>query len=193
MEHIIGKDRFQSYSFTLEERIAADNPVRVIDAFVEVLPLEKMGFTKVKPQPTGRPSYQPGHLLKLYLYGYYNRIRSSRRLEAECVRNIELHWLIQGLTPAYHTIADFRKQHPEALRAVFKSFVSFLKGVDLLDGDYIAIDDTKFRAVNSKKNNYTQAKIDRHLAYIDAKTSEYLQALEQQDEEDNKANISKKK
>lgn len=193
MEHIIGQDRFQAFSTTLEERIAADNPVRVVDAFVEILPLEKMGFTKVKPQATGRPSYEPKHLLKLYLYGYYNRIRSSRRLAAECVRNIELHWLIQGLTPAYHTIADFRKQHPEALRVVFKSFVSFLKGVDLLDGDYVAIDGTKFRAVNSKKNNYTQAKVDRHLAYIDAKTSEYLQVLEEQDKKDDQSDISKKK
>ena len=128
MEHIIGKDRFQAYSFTLEERIAPDNPVRVIDAFVEVLPLEKMGFSKVKPASTGRPSYEPRHLLKLYLYGYYNRIRSSRKLAVECVRNLELHWLIQGLTPAYHTIADFRKEHPVALKEVFKAFVSFLRG-----------------------------------------------------------------
>ncbi|WP_017731544.1 transposase [Nafulsella turpanensis] len=192
MEHIAGKDRFQAFTSTLEERITSDNPVRVIDAFVEVLPLEKMGF-RVKPAATGRPSYHPKHLLKLYLYGYYNRIRSSRKLAAECVRNIELHWLIQGLTPAYHTIADFRKEHPQALRKVFKAFVSFLKGVDLLEGDYVAIDGSKFRAVNSKKNNYNQAKIDRHMAYIEAKTNEYLQELEQQDSQEHKAAMVKKK
>ncbi|WP_051049927.1 transposase [Nafulsella turpanensis] len=192
MEHIIGQDRFQAYTSTLEERIAADNPVRVIDAFVEVLPLEKMGF-KVQPAATGRPSYHPKHLLKLYLYGYYNRIRSSRKLSAECVRNIELHWLIEGLTPAYHTIADFRKEHPKALREVFKAFVSFLKGVDLLGGDYVAIDSSKFRAVNSKKNNYNQKKIDRHLAYIEAKTSEYLQILEEEDKADGASGMLKKK
>ena len=192
MEHIVGKDRFQACTSTLEERIASDNPVRVIDAFVEVLPLEKMGF-KVKPAVTGRPSYHPKHLLKLYLYGYYNRIRSSRKLAAECVRNIELHWLIQGLTPAYHTIADFRKEHPQALKKVFKAFVSFLKGVDLLGGECVAIDGSKFRAVNSKKNNYNQAKIDRHMAYIEAKTNEYLQELEQQDSQEHKADMAKKK
>ena len=193
MEHIIGKDRFQAFSTSLEERIASDNPVRVIDAFVEVLPLEKMGFTKVKPASTGRPSYEPKHLLKLYLYGYYNRIRSSRKLAAECVRNIELHWLIQGLTPAYHTIADFRKQHPKALKEVFKVFVSFLKGVDLLEGEYVAIDGSKFRAVNSKKNNYNQAKIDRHMSYIETKTNEYLAQLEEEDTRDRKAVALKKK
>ena len=193
MEHITGKDRFQAFTSTLEERIASDNPVRVIDAFVEVLPLEQMGFTKVKPASTGRPSYEPKHLLKLYLYGYYNRIRSSRKLEAECVRNIELHWLIQGLTPAYHTIADFRKQHPKALKEVFKVFVSFLKGVDLLGGEYVAIDGTKVRAVNSKKNNYNQAKIDRHMAYIENKTNEYLQGLEEEDTRENKSDALKKK
>ena len=96
MKPIIGKNRFQAFTSTLEERIASDNPVRVINAFVEVLPLEKMGFSKVKPVSTGRPPYEPKHLLNLFLYGYYNRIRSSRKLAVECVRNIELHWLIQG-------------------------------------------------------------------------------------------------
>ena len=159
---------------------------------MEVLPLEQVGFTKVKPAATGRPSYEPKHLLKLYLYGYYNLIRSSRELAVECVRNIELHWLLQGLTPAYHTIADFRKEHPKALREVFKAFVSFLKGVDLLEGDYVAIDSSKFRAVNSKKNNYNQKKIDRHMAYIEAKTNEYLQALEEEDCADGAPDLLKK-
>ena len=191
MEHIIGQDRFQAFTSTLEERIASDNPVRVIDAFVEVLPLKKMGF-KIMPAATGRPSYHPRHLLKLYLYGYYNRIRSSRKLAAECMRNIELHWLIESLTPAYHTIADFRKDHPLALKEVFKAFVSFLKGVDLLEGEYVAIDGSKFRAVNSKKNNYNQAKIDRHMAYIENKASEYLQALEEEDSVDKTSATLKK-
>ena len=135
-----------------------------------------------------------GDMLKLYLYGYYNRIRSSRKLAAECLRNIELYWLIKGPTPAYHTVADFRKEHPKALREVFKAFVSFLKGVDLLEGEYVVIDGSKFRAVNSKKNNYNQAKIDRHMACIENKTGEYLEALEEEEDTVDKASgILKKK
>jgi transposase len=178
MKQIIGQHRLLAFQTSLEAPIGPDNPVRVIDAFVETLSLEALGFSKVFPKATGRPAYQPRHLLKLYLYGYYNHIRSSRRLAAECVRNIELHWLLEGLTPAYHTIADFRKQHPLSLREVFLAFVAFLKEQSLLSGEYVAIDGAKFRAVNSKKNNYNQPKIDRHLAYIDHKTKEYLHQLD---------------
>ncbi|WP_224996907.1 transposase [Cesiribacter sp. SM1] len=156
MHHLKGKDRYQTFSTSLEASIGADNPVRVIDAFVDALPLLEMGFKRVEPKATGRPSFDPAHLLKLYLYGYYNRIRSSRKLETECRRNLEVQWLLQGLMPAYHTIADFRKDHPQQLKQVFRSFVAFLKEVHLLRGKYVAIDGTKLRAQNSRKNNYNQ-------------------------------------
>ena len=130
--------------------------MRVIDAFVDALPLLEMGFKGVAPKATGRPSFDPAHLLKLYLYGYYNRIRSSRKLEKECRRNLEVQWLLGGLTPAYYTIADFRKQHPHQLKKVFSAFVAFLKEVHLLKGKYVAIDGTKLRAQNSRKNNFNQ-------------------------------------
>lgn len=184
MQHLTGKDRSQTFSTSLEASIGADNPVRVIDAFVDALPLLEMGFKGVAPKATGRPSFDPSHLLKLYLYGYYNRIRSSRKLETECRRNLEVQWLLGSLTPAYHTIADFRKEHPLQLKKVFAAFVAFLKEAHLLKGKYVAIDGTKLRAQNSRKNNYNQKKIDRQLSYIQQKTDDYLDLLEEEDKKE---------
>ena len=127
------------------------------------------------------PSFESSTLLKIYLYGYLNGLRSSRRLESECYRNLELQWLTLGLSPNYHTISDFRKNNPKALKSVFKLFVSFLKDIDLVGGQVVAIDGTKSRAHNSKKYNYNQKKIDRHLAYIEEKSNEYLNQLDQND------------
>lgn len=158
--------------------------MRVIDAFVDALPLLEMGFKGVEPKATGRPSFDPAHLLKLYLYGYYNRIRSSRKLEVECRRNLEVQWLLGGLTPAYHTIADFRKEHPQQLKKVFSAFVAFLKEAHLLKGKYVAIDGTKLRAQNSRKNNFNQKKIDRQLGYLQQKIDDYLELLEQEDQKE---------
>ena len=136
-----------------------------------------MYFVAKEVQQQGRPSFNSKVFLKLYFYGYLNGIRSSRRLERECKRNIELQWLIGKLVPNYHSISDFRKDNPQALQNTFKLFVLFLKDCDLLGGTTVAIDGTKMRANNSKKNNYSPKKIQRHLDYIEEKTKVYLQEL----------------
>ena len=190
MNHIQGIDRFQITFSSLDEQIDKDNPVRIIDAFIDKLDLDLLGFVN-KPiksesrQPAnpndGRPSFDLKSLLKLYCYGYFNGIRSSRRLERECVRNIEVRWLLGNLTPNYHTIADFRKHNPKALKNCFKLYTLFLQDIGLIAGKTLAVDGSKFRASNSKKNNYSQSKIDRQLDYIEQKTAEYLRQLDQAD------------
>lgn len=181
MQHISIKTRDQIEFRSLEDLIEPDNVIRFIDAFVDKLELNKLGFTLNTIKKEGRPSYNSSIFLKLYIYGYLNGTRSSRKLEKECIRNIELQWLMSGLKPSYHTIADFRKINPEALRNTFKLFVLFLKEVDLIAGNTIAIDGTKSRAHNSKKNNYNPKKIDRHLSYIEEKANQYLKELDQAD------------
>ena len=181
MDFIVTQDRFQITLSSLEDKISVENPVRFVDAFVEHLDLTKLGFIINTLKSEGRPSFDSKHFLKIYLYGYLNGLRSSRRLERECVRNIELQWLIGNLTPNYHSISDFRKINPKALRNVFKLFVLFLKDAELVTGETVAIDGTKDRAHNSKKNNYSQKKIDRHLDYVEEKTKEYLQQLDAND------------
>lgn len=180
MDYIQGKPRSQIVLIesSLEELIELDNPVRFIDAFVDTCKLEEFGFTHAKHAPEGRPPYHPGDLLKLYIYGYLNRIRSSRLLEKECKRNLELKWLLNELTPDHNTIANFRKDNPKAIKLVFRKIVTLCKRLDLIGGKVIATDGTKLRAQNSKKNNYNQKKIDDHLAYIENKLHEYLDALD---------------
>ena len=180
MEYIQGKPRSQIVLIesSLEEKIELDNPVRIIDAFVNSCKLEEFGFTHAKHAPEGRPPYHPGDLLKLYIYGYLNRIRSSRLLEKECKRNLELWWLLNELTPDHNTIANFRRDNPKAIKLVFRKMVTLCKRLDLIGGKVIATDGTKLRAQNSKKNNYNQKKIDDHLAYIENKLHEYLDALD---------------
>ena len=193
MNHIQGIDRFQITFSSLDEQIDKENPVRIIDAFIDKLDLDLLGFVHKPPkdqecqQPKspipsdGRPSFELKSLLKLYFYGYFNGIRSSRRLEKECLRNIELRWLLGSLTPNYHTIADFRKHNPIPLKNCFKLYTLFLRDIGLIAGKTLAIDGSKFRASNSKKNNYSQSKIDRQLDYIEQKTAEYLSQLDQAD------------
>ena len=182
------RNQLQFSSF--EERICSNNPVRFIDAFVDKLDLSKLDFIGQVVKIEGRPAFEQSLFLKLYLYGYLNSIRSSRRLERECVRNIELHWLLCGQQPNYHSIADFRKDNPRALQHTFKLFVLFLKDAELIGGQIVAIDGTKIRASNSRKNNFSQKKIDRHLAYIEEKTAEYLQQLQEHDTQDGNLDIS---
>lgn len=182
--YIEGTNRCQSYFSTLEAQVSADNAVRLMDAFIDKLDLEKLGFTKTVHKSEGRPSYAPGVLLKLYLYGYLNKIRSSRKLEKECSRNIELQWLLQNLQPNYHTIADFRKLHGQPLQAMFKLYVQFLSDAGLLGKTAIGIDGSKFKAVNSKKNNFNQKKIDKHQQFIADKTAKYLQELDELDKKE---------
>jgi transposase len=189
MEFITGVDRLQMQLSSMEESINQDNIVRFVDAFVDKLDLEKLGFQVLKLQKEGRPAFERKVLLKLYFYGYLNGIRSSRRLERECCRNIELQWLLEGRRPNYHTISDFRKQTPEALRNTFKLFVLFLKDMDLIGGQNIAIDGTKARAHNSKKNNYNPKKIERHLKRIEEQTQAYLKEMDSNDRQESEPNV----
>jgi transposase len=184
MQYISGTNRHQSYFSTLEDQVASDNGVRLIDAFIDKLDLEKIGFKNTAHKSEGRPAYAPQVLLKLYLYGYLNKLRSSRKLERECSRNIELQWLLQNLTPNYHTISDFRKEHATPLQAMFKLYVHFLSESNLLGKTMIAVDGSKFKAVNSKKNNFNQKKIDKHRQFIEDKTAKYLQELDELDKQE---------
>lgn len=190
MQHIQGISRFQLEMRSLEDSIGPDNPVRFIDAFVEVVDIQKLGFELRVLKSEGRPSFKTQVFLKIYLYGYLNGIRSSRRLEKECHRNLEMQWLLEGIRPNYHSIADFRKENPSGLKQLFKCFVLFLKDADLIGGDIVAIDGTKSRAHNSKKSNFNQKKIDKHKAYIEAKTQEYLDELDKNDVQDSSSRLS---
>jgi transposase len=180
MDYITGKPRTQLVLIesSLEEKIEQDNPVRIIDAFVNSCKLEEFGFKRAKHASEGRPPYHPGDLLKLFISGYLNRIRSSRLLERECKRNLELMWLLNELIPDHNTIANFRRDNPKAIKLVFRKMVILCKRLDLIGGKVIATDGTKLRAQNSKKNNFNQKKIDDHLAYIENKLHEYLDALD---------------
>lgn len=191
MQHIIGIARNQMRFSSLEDSISQENPVRFVEAFVEALDLGSLGFKLQTIKAEGRPSFDTKIFLKLYLYGYLNGLRSSRKLEKECIRNMELQWLLCGLVPNYHSISDFRKTNPAGLKKLFKLFVSFLKDVDLISGEIIAIDGTKSRAHNGKKANFNQKKIERHLAYIEEKTQEYLSELDQNDSQDNGISVTK--
>lgn len=184
MKFIIGLDRNQAVLFpiTLEQSIDEDNEIRIIDIFVDSLDIEEMGF-KVEFVENGRPAYHPKELIKLYIYGYLNKIRSSRDFEKECSRNIEVIWLIKGLTPDHNTISNFRRDNPEAIKKVFRATVQMAKHFDLIGGKIIAGDSTKLRAQNSKKNNFNKKKIDRHVAYIDNKLDEYNNQLAEADED----------
>ena len=182
MKFINGKDRNQTEFFCLEQAISQDNEVRLIDLFVDAIKLTDHGF-EMDYTDNGRPAYHPSDLLKLFIYGYLNRIRSSRGLEKECKRNIELMWLMRGLVPDHNTIANFRKENPKAIRKIFHSTVSLAKNFDLIGAKLLAGDSTKLRAQNSKKNNFNPAKIERHITYIDIKLEEYNQLLAAQDKD----------
>lgn len=184
MPTLIGIDRLQITFSSLEDGIAADNEVRFIDAFVDKLDLKQLGvqsLTLADKKKEGRAAFSDALLLKIYLYAYLNGIRSSRKLEREAIRNIELQWLLQGLCPNYHTISDFRKVNAIALQNLFKLFVSFLKDAGLIGGKLIAVDGTKIRGSNSKKNNYNAKKIQRHLDYIEQKSKALLEEFERTD------------
>ena len=157
---VVGDDRSQSTLFPerLDDYLTEDNPVRAIDAFVEELDLAGLGFGGIEPEATGRPAYHPSTLLKIYVYGYLNRVQSSRRLERECQRNIEMIWLTGQLAPDFKTIADFRKDNGKAIREVCREFVALCRKLDLLSAASVAIDGSKFKAVNARDKNFTEAK-----------------------------------
>src|SRR5215475_13803251 len=178
-----GIDRSQSSLFpaALEDYVAEDNLVRAVDAFVEGLDLGKVGFGRLVPLERGRPCYHPATLLKIYIYGYLNRVPSSRRLERECQRNIELIWLTGHLAPDFKTIADFRKDNGKAIREVCRSFVAVCRRLDLLSEASVAIDGSKFKAVNARDKNFTEAKMKRRLERIEESIARYLSQLETAD------------
>src|SRR5947208_10766813 len=171
---IDGEDRMQQalLPHSLEDYVGEENPVRVIEVFIDELDLAALGFSGTTPAVTGRPAYHPSTLLKIYLYGYLNRVQSSRRLEREAQRNIELMWLTGRLAPDFKTIADFRKDNGAAIRAVCSQFVVLCRQLGLFTGAVVAIDGSKFKAVNNRDKNYTVAKVT------------YLRALDQADREE---------
>jgi transposase len=191
MKYIKGQNRSQTYLFpvSLDHAVNEDNEVRMIDVFVDSLVLEDFGF-QIDHGENGRPAYHPGDLLKLFIYGYMNKIRSSRSLEKESKRNIEVMWLLGNLHPDHNTISNFRRDNPKAIKKVFRETVKIANYFNLIGGTLIAGDSTKLRAQNSKKNNFNQKKIARHLNYIENKLQEYNEALAQSDG-DNKAQIEK--
>ena len=187
MSHIAGHDRSQTLLLpeAVDDYVDAENPVRFIDAFVDGLDLAAAGFAGVTPKVTGRPGYAPADLLKLYIYGYLNRVRSSRRLEAETHRNIEVIWLLRHLKPDFKTIADFRRDNRNAFRQVFRQFVLLCRQLDLFGRELLAVDGTRIKAVNNKDRNFTRASLTQFIKLADAKLDDYLQRLDQSDVIDN--------
>ncbi len=186
MAHISGTDRSQLLLLpeTVDDYVGPDNPVRFVDAFVDGLDLAAAGFERARSAATGRPGYDPADLLKLYIYGYLNRVRSSRRLEAETHRNIEVIWLMRRLTPDFKTIADFRRDNRAAFRQVFRKFVGLCRELDLFGRELIAVDGTRIKAVNSRERNFTKAKLDKAMAESDERLARYLKQLDAADADD---------
>ena len=182
---IEGDDRRQATLFPerLDDYITEDSPVRVIDVFVDDLDLSALGF-KTTPEATGRPGYHPATLLKLFIYGYLNRVQSSRRLEREAQRNVELMWLTGRLAPDFKTIADFRKDNGEAIRLVCREFVVLCRKLELFTDAFVAIDGSKFKAVNNRDRNFTRAKLKRRLQQIDESIERYLGQLASADRQE---------
>ena len=168
----------------LDDFIDESNPVRVIDVFVDALNLSELGFDGVEPAATGRPSYHPSILLKLYIYGYLNRVQSSRRLEREAGRNVEVMWLLGRLVPDHKTIADFRKVNGAALRKVCAHFVEVCRQMGLLATTTVAIDGSKFKAVNNRDKNFTRAKVERRRAQLEESVARYLSQLDTADRQE---------
>jgi transposase len=187
MKFIQGHNRNQINLFpvSIDQSIDPDNEVRIIDLFVDSLSIKDYGFRTHFPE-NGRPAYHPSDLLKLYIYGYMNKARSTRDMEKECHRNIEVMWLLKCLKPDHNTISNFRQNNEKAIKKVFRATVEIARHFDLIGGKLIAGDSTKLRAQNSKKNNFNQAKIDRHLAYIDNKLDEYNRVLAESDTDNQK-------
>jgi transposase len=186
MGFIEGEDRKQTVLFpeVLDDYIREENPVRFIDVFIEGLDLSELGFGKAVAKETGRPPYDPGDLLRLYVYGYLNRTRSSRQLEKEAGRNVELMWLMRKLRPDFKTIADFRRDNAEGIKKVCREFTLWCKRLELFGGELVAIDGSKFGAVNSAKRNFTGKKLRRMIREIDDKIDQYLKDLHRQDQQE---------
>src|SRR6202451_1252372 len=183
MAHISGLERDQLLLLpeAVDDYVDADNPVRFIDAFVDGLDLAAAGFARVAAKATGRPGYAPGDLLKLYIYGYLNRVRSSRRLEAECHRNIEVIWLLRTLKPDFNTIAVVRADNRAAFKSVFRQFTLLCKRLDLFGRELLAVDGTRIKAVNNKDRNFTRNSLETFIKAADERLADYLTRLDQGD------------
>jgi len=181
-----GEDRLQAalLPHCLDDYVTEDNPVRAIEAFIAELDLAILGFEGVVPETTGRPAYHPATLLKIYLYGYLNRVQSSRRLERETRRNVEVMWLTGRLSPDFKTIADFRKDNGPAIRETCKQFVMLCRRLDLFSEAIVAIDGSKFKAVNNRDKNFTPNKIQRRMEQIEASINRYLSGLDAADRQE---------
>src|SRR5882762_1895357 len=181
-----GADRHQTTLLPecLDDWVDESNPVRAVDVFVDALDLRDLGFDGVDPAATGRPAYHPSPMLKLYIYGYLNRVQSSRRLEREALRNVEVMWLTSRLVPDHKTIADFRKDNGSAIRQVCARFIVLCRAMDLLTEASVAIDGSKFKAVNNRDRNFTRAKMDRRMAQIEESVARYLQQLDTADRQE---------
>src|SRR5687768_14664529 len=181
-----GEDRRQAtLPDCLDDYVTEDNPVRIVEVFIEELDLAALGFTGTVPEMTGRPSYHPATLLKIYLYGYLNRIQSSRRLEREIQRNIELMWLTGRLTPGFKTTADFRRDNDPAISAACAQFVVLYRQLNLFTRAVVAIDGSKFKAVNNRYKNFTVAKVAKRIEQVEGSIAYYLAALDRADRQDN--------
>lgn len=193
MEYIRGEDRNQVQMLpdSIEEYVSEENAVRVIDAYINSLNMQELGFKNAGPNDTGRPMYDRRDLLKLYVYGYMNRVRSSRRLETETKRNLEVIWLLRKLSPDHKTIARFRHDNSVALKNVFRDFVKLCMKLDLYGKELIAVDGSKFKAVNSKDRNFGEKKLKERIARLDAKIADYLQELDVVDTEERPASAEK--
>jgi len=178
---IEGTNREQTMYWSFDDMVAEDSMVRVIDRFVGLQDLAQLGFTRVKPAETGRPGYEAGPLVKLYVYGYQNTTRSSRKLERECVRNVEVMWLMDGLKPDYKTISEFRRLNIRPLQKLLKQFVRLCREWELVGGELMALDGSKFKASNNKKNNYSKKKLEDRISRLDEKITEYLTRLDEED------------
>src|SRR6186997_2090361 len=183
---VVGDDRSQSTLFPerLDDYLGEDNPVRAIDVFVDELDLAGLGFGGVEPEATGRPAYHPATLLKIYVYGYLNRVQSSRRLERECQRNIELMWLTGRLAPDFKTIADFRRDNGPAICAACAQFIVICRDLGLFSRRLAAIDGSKFKGVNARDKNFTRSKIRTRLAKLEETIAHYLTALDAADRQE---------
>lgn len=181
-----GEDRRQSFLLPelLDDYVTEDNPVRVVEAFIDELELGALGFEGVQPASTGRPAYHPSTLLKIYLYGYLNRVQSSRRLEREAQRNVELMWLTGRLAPDFKTIANFRRDNGAAIRAACAQFIVLCRQLGLFTRSVVAIDGSRFKAVNNRDKNFTMAKVAKRMEQVDASIVRYLAALDRADRDE---------
>ena len=185
--YVEGQNRRQSFLLpeSVDDHVDEDNPVRVVEAFVDELDLAELGFSRATPADTGRPSYHPATMLKLYLYGYLNRVQSSRRLEREAGRNVELMWLTGRLAPDFKTIADFRRDNDSAIKATCRQFVLLCRKLDLFTDAVVAVDGSKFKAVNNRDKNFTPAKLQRRIEQVEDSIARYMAAMDTADRQEN--------